>query len=71
MVTKIHNVTLEMQHVSCYADNGYGEEIYFYLEGHIHILFMQTSTLYLQNQTKVTSVSIENRLPNIKAVTLK
>jgi len=24
MVTNIHNVTREMQHVSCYADNGYG-----------------------------------------------
>ena len=24
MVTHIHNVTREMQHVSCYADNGYG-----------------------------------------------
>lgn len=24
MVTTIHNVTTDMQHVSCYADNGYG-----------------------------------------------
>ena len=24
MVTHIHNVTRDMQHVSCYADNGYG-----------------------------------------------
>ena len=24
MVTNIHNVTTDMEHVSCYADNGYG-----------------------------------------------
>ena len=24
MVTNIHNVTRDMEHVSCYADNGYG-----------------------------------------------
>lgn len=24
MVTVIHNVTTDMEHVSCYADNGYG-----------------------------------------------
>ncbi len=24
MVTTIHNVTTDMEHVSCYADNGYG-----------------------------------------------
>lgn len=24
MVTVIHNVTADMEHVSCYADNGYG-----------------------------------------------
>lgn len=24
MVTIIHNVTTDMEHVSCYADNGYG-----------------------------------------------
>lgn len=24
MVTTIHNVTTDMEHVSCYADNGFG-----------------------------------------------
>ena len=24
MVTMVHNVTTDMGHVSCYADNGYG-----------------------------------------------
>lgn len=24
MVTVIHNVTTDMEHISCYADNGYG-----------------------------------------------
>lgn len=50
MVTIIHNVTTDMEHVSCYADNGYGipmqasKRVHISCKCKMFIVFLMTIT---------------------------
>lgn len=47
MVTIIHNVTTDMEHVSCYADNGYGIPMQASKRVHISCEFFFILRLYV------------------------
>lgn len=59
MVTIIHNVTTDMEHVSCYADNGYGipmqasKRVHISCKFEIFILFLLTISCRLRKWQKI------------------